>query len=66
MVDHIFNEARSGEILQELRAEAQRVRLERQTRQPSRRPWVARAGSVARLVAGSWLETIASGFQAGI
>ncbi len=59
MVDHIFNEARSREILLDLRAEGQRMRLVLPSRQRSRTALIARAGAVAAsIVAGGWVAAI--------
>jgi hypothetical protein len=63
MVDHIFNEARSGELLRELRAEAERARLERRSRQPSRMPRGARTGMLARVVAACLCAAVGAGLQ---
>jgi hypothetical protein len=63
MGDHIFNEARSREILQDLRAEATRMQLVLTSRPPSHGAWLSRASLIASLVALALVATIASGLQ---
>jgi hypothetical protein len=63
MVDHIFNEARSGEVLRELRAESERARLVRQGRQTSRTPRGARTGLLAGVVAACLLRAVGPGLK---
>ena len=61
MVDHIFNEARSGELLQALRAEGERARLARQCPRSSRTPRCAHARELAGAVAACLLAAIEAG-----
>ena len=66
MVDHIFNEARSGEVLRELRAEAELARLVRRSGRPSCMLPVSRARLLAGVVAACFLTAVGAGLGRAI
>jgi hypothetical protein len=63
MVDHIFNEVHSGEVLHELRANAERARLVSQITLASRRAQGARTGILTGIFATCLRADVKAGLQ---